>query len=194
MCTALLSSSFFFLRCPLRSRPSPSDDHRRTLFIDSINCCMRPHAQFLPGASVSRTCLCLRFSLCSGMTHLHAHPLSPSSHQAPSFSPFQVLVSWLPKAHSSRCGYRDKRPRCNFCLWYGHTAARCHTKEGQQHKTTNIPQVNPPKPLDKVSISIDAYNEFLQYKAALKPTQPIAIVGQSGNLVACISKFSSLGP
>jgi len=92
--------------------------------------------------------------------------------QAPLFSTFSGTCRMASKrSHSSRCGYHDKRPHCNFCLRYGHTEAECHTKARQQHKRINIPQVNPPKQSDDVSISIDAYNEFLQYKAAMQPTQ-----------------------
>ena len=54
--------------------------------------------------------------------------------------------------------------------------------------------MNRPKPSDEVSISVDACNEFLQYKAAMQPTQLVVVITQSGNPIACISKSSSLGP
>jgi len=44
------------------------------------------------------------------------------------------------------------------------------------------------------SIYIDAYNEYLQYKAVVHHTQPTTAIAQSSNPAAFVSQSSSLGP
>ncbi|KAJ1384474.1 Zinc finger, CCHC-type superfamily [Sesbania bispinosa] len=90
--------------------------------------------------------------------HMFGHSHVPSTNS----SAFYSHSSYRGGPSGIRGGYRGQRPRCNFCQRYGHTEAECRTKARQQPKTANIAQVISPGASDEVSISVDAYNEFLQ--------------------------------
>ncbi|XP_027927969.1 uncharacterized protein LOC114184830 [Vigna unguiculata] len=127
--------------------------------------------------------------LCLSVPHMFGHSLVPPTDSSALYS----QSSYWGGRSGTRGGYHGQRPHFNFCQRYGHTKEECRTKAQQQHKTANIAQIISPKPSYEVSISVDAYNEFLQYKAAMQPTQHVVAVTQSGNPLAYISQSSSLG-
>ncbi|KOM51343.1 hypothetical protein LR48_Vigan09g000200 [Vigna angularis] len=85
----------------------------------------------------------LRYSI----PHMFGHsPVPPTN----SFA-FYFQSSYRGGRSGNHGGYHGQHPCCIFCQQYGHIEAKCHTKERQQHKTTNVAQVNSPKSSNEVA-------------------------------------------
>ena len=101
----------------------------------------------------------------------------------------QIHLPFTPTPLTGR--NHGQRPHGNYCQWYDNIETDCHTNARQQAPTTNIAQVVSLGPSNDVSIPIDAYSEYLQYKAATQHTQ--TNVAHSEIIVALVSQSSSLG-
>ena len=101
---------------------------------------------------------------------------------------------------------RGQRPHYTYCNKLGHTRDRCYQLHGQPPRTTHVAQSSnsnsdsdshsPQTPSSSTSQGIpptdSEYDDYLRYQA-VKSTS-VASVVQTGNVSACLTHTSSLGP
>nr|CAN61219.1 hypothetical protein VITISV_021296 [Vitis vinifera] len=95
---------------------------------------------------------------------------------------------------------RGQRPHCTYCNKLGHTRDRCYQLHGRPPRTAHVVQSSDPQPPQPPSSStsqgislIDSeYDDYLRYQATKSAF--VASIAQTGNVSACLTHTSSLGP
>ena len=97
---------------------------------------------------------------------------------------------------------RGQRPHCTNCNKLGHTRDRCYQLHGRPPRTAHVAQSSnsdsqpPQTPSSSTSQGIpptdSEYDDYLRYQAAKSAS--VASVAQTGNVSACLTHTSSLGP
>ncbi|RVW83299.1 Retrovirus-related Pol polyprotein from transposon RE1 [Vitis vinifera] len=109
-----------------------------------------------------------------------------------------VLVSQT-NSRGGRSGNRGRgqRPHCTYCNKLGHTRDRCYQLHGRPPRTAHMAQSSDPQspqpPSSSTSQGIfltdNEYDDYLRYQATKS-----ASVAQTGNVSACLTHTSFLGP
>ena len=97
---------------------------------------------------------------------------------------------------------RGQRPHCTYCNKLSHTRDRCYQLHGRPPRTAHVAQSSnsdsqpPQTPSSSTYQGIpptnSEYDDYLRYQAAKSAS--IASVAQTGNVSACLTHTSSLGP
>ncbi|RVX06284.1 hypothetical protein CK203_027475 [Vitis vinifera] len=112
-----------------------------------------------------------------------------------------VLVSQT-SSRGGRSGNRGRgqRPHCTYCNQLGHTHDRCYQLHGRPPRTAHVAQSSDPQPPQPpssstsqgISLTDSEYDDYLRYQATKSAS--VTSVAQTGNVSACLTHTSSLGP